>query len=347
MEDDGPLLSIGELARRAGLPVRTIRFWSHAGVLPPAAWTGGGRRLYDAACVARLELVVTLRELGLGLADVRRVLDGQVSIAEVAAVHLEALDAQIRALRLHRAVLTVVVKRAAGKEEMTLMNKLARMSVAERRQMIDDFLADVFGGLDPSPAWAPRWNAAPNLPDDPSSEQVDAWVEIAELVTDPGFRQRIRQVLDLSAQVGGRVEVHAKRTRPRRPRHPPGHLDDAGADRTRQADAGGDHAEPVGAGARHELRGWLDWARESAEAAVLRGCPPDSAEAAQVVSRILEPVPREHPVDREELIAGLEVATDPRIDRYWQLTATINGWPPFPSHMPADLWLLAALRAHG
>jgi coenzyme F420-reducing hydrogenase gamma subunit len=82
-------------------------------------------------------------------------------------------------------------------------------------------------------------------------------------------------------------------------------------------------------------------------AAALRGCPPDSAEAAQVVSRILEAVQGEHPVDREELIAGLEVTTDLRIDRYWQLTATINGWPPFPSRMPGDLWLLAALRAHG
>jgi hypothetical protein len=152
----------------------------------------------------------------------------------------------------------------------------------------------------PSPARAPRWNAAPNLPDDPSPEQVDAWVEIAELVSDPGFRQHIRQVIDLSVQVC----------------------------------------------ARDGLRVLLDEARENAVAAVLRGCPPDSAEAAQVVSRILDPAPGEHPMDREELIAGLEVTTDPRIDRYAQLTATINGWPPFPSHMQADLWLLAALRAH-
>jgi DNA-binding transcriptional MerR regulator len=347
MKDDGPLLSIGELARRTGLPVRTIRFWSDAGVLPPAARTGGGRRLYDAACAARLELVVTLRELGLGLADVRRVLDGQASIAEVAAVHLEALDAQIRALRLHRAVLTAVVKRAAGNEEMTLVNKLARMSAAERRQMIDDFLADVFGGLHPSPARAPRWNAAPNLPDDPSPEQVDAWVEIAELVSDPGFRQRIRQVMDLGARFGRRVEVHPKRTEPRRPGHPPGHPDQADAGRTRRAGAGGGHAEPAGAGAGDGLRDLLHQAREYAAAAVLRECPPDSAEAAQVASRLLEPVPGEHPVDREDLIAGLEAATDPRIDRYQQLTATINGWPPFPSRMPGDLWLLAALRAHG
>ena len=297
MEDDGPLLSIGELARRAGLPVRTIRFWSDAGVLPPAARTGGGRRVYDAACVARLELVVTLRELGLGLPDVRRVLDGQVSVAEVAAVHLEALDAQIRALRLHRAVLAVVVKRAADKEEMTLMNKLARMSVAERRQMIDDFLAEVFVGIDA--ARAPRWGAAWNLPDDPSPEQVDAWVELAEMVSDPDFRQRMRQVQDIGRQVD----------------------------------------------AREGLQDFLGWAQNNAVAAVLRGCPPDSAEAAQVLSRVLEPVPGMRPVDREELIAGLEVTTDPRIEQYWQLTAAINGWPPFPSHMPGDLWLLTALRA--
>ena len=63
------------------------------------------------------------------------------------------------------------------------------------------------------------------------------------------------------------------------------------------------------------------------------------------MNRILEPAPGFHPVGREELIAGLEVTTDPRIDRYWQLTAIINGWPPFPSHMPGSVWLLGALRA--
>jgi hypothetical protein len=38
MDDDGPLLTIGELARRTGQPVRTIRFWSDIGLLP--RWPG-------------------------------------------------------------------------------------------------------------------------------------------------------------------------------------------------------------------------------------------------------------------------------------------------------------------
>jgi DNA-binding transcriptional MerR regulator len=298
MEDDGPLLSIGELARRAGLPVRTIRFWSDTGVLPPAARTGSGRRLYDAACVARLELVATLRELGVSLRDVRRVLDEQASIAEVAAVHLEALDAQIRVLRLHRAVLAVAVKRAAGNEEMTMMNKLARMSVAERRRMIDDFLAEVFDGLEPNPSSAARWAGASLLPDDPSPEQVDAWVELAELVSDRDFRQRIRQITDYGIQLQ----------------------------------------------TNDRLEGWLEWVQEQAVGAVLRECPPDSAEAAQVVDRIMEVAPDGQ--DRAGLLAGLEAFTDPRIERYWQLTATINGWPPFPSLRRPHEWLIAALRAH-
>jgi hypothetical protein len=50
------------------------------------------------------------------------------------------------------------------------------------------FLAEVFEGLEPSPARALRWAGAADLPDDPSAEQVDAWVELAEMVADQDFR---------------------------------------------------------------------------------------------------------------------------------------------------------------
>jgi hypothetical protein len=92
------------------------------------------------------------------------------------------------------------------------------------------------------------------------------------------------------------------------------------------------------------LQEWVGWAQENAVAAVLRGCPPDSAEAAQVVDRLMTSAPDGQ--DRAGLLAWLEAFTDPRIERYWQLTAAINGWPPFPSLMSAPEWLLAALRAH-
>src|ERR687897_419747 len=100
MDNQSGLLTIGQLARRTGLAARTLRFWSNEGAVPPATRSASGYRLYDAASVARVELVRTLRELGLGLDDVRRVLDGGVTVAEVAAAHVAALDAQIRWLKV-------------------------------------------------------------------------------------------------------------------------------------------------------------------------------------------------------------------------------------------------------
>jgi DNA-binding transcriptional MerR regulator len=203
MIDDGTgLLTIGELARATGLTVRTIRYWSDEGVLVPVTRSTGGYRLYDAECVARLELIRTLRELGLGLVDVRKVLDGERTVAQVAAAHVVALDAQIRSLRVTRAVLSTVARRGSTAEEMTLMNKLARLSAAERRRIVEDFMAEIFEGLDtadPDIRTRLRFAGGVNLPDDPSPEQVDAWVELAELIQDPEFRTLMRRAIEFNA----------------------------------------------------------------------------------------------------------------------------------------------------
>ncbi len=202
MIDDGTeLFTIGELARSTGLTVRTIRYWSDEGVLTPVTRSAGGYRLYDAESAARLELIRTLRELGLGLDSVRRVLAGETTVAQVAAAHVSALDAQISSLKVTRAVLSTVARRGSTAEEMTLMNKLARLSAAERRRIVEEFLAEVFDGLDtadPDIRTRLRFHAA-HLPDDPTPEQVDAWVELAELIQDPDFRALMRTMVEFNA----------------------------------------------------------------------------------------------------------------------------------------------------
>ncbi|MFJ2306860.1 MerR family transcriptional regulator [Streptomyces sp. NPDC087787] len=204
-EDGTGLLTIGELARITGLTVRTIRYWSDEGALPPVARSTGGYRLYDAASVARLELIRTLRELGLGLADVRGVLAGERTVAEVAAAHVAALDAQIRSLKVTRAVLSTVARRGSSAEEMTLMNKLARLSAAERRRIMEEFVEEMFHGLDTAdPEIRERMRrTAMDLPEDPTPEQVDAWVELAELVRDPEFRALMRSAAEFNASDRG------------------------------------------------------------------------------------------------------------------------------------------------
>jgi DNA-binding transcriptional MerR regulator len=202
---DDNRLTIGQLARRTGVDARTLRFWSDDGVIAPAGRSASGYRLYDAASVARVELVRTLRELGLGLGDIRRVVDGRASVAAVAEAHVAALDARIRALKVSRAVLSTVSRRGSTVEETTLMNRLARLSAAERAQIIDDFKAEVFESLDIGPDRRHKVRELRiDLPDDPTPDQVDAWIELAELLQDPGFRSRMRTFLELNTPVPGR-----------------------------------------------------------------------------------------------------------------------------------------------
>jgi DNA-binding transcriptional MerR regulator len=194
------LLSIGELAARTGLPVRTIRFYSDSGVVPPADRSGAGYRLYGPDALARLGLVRALRELGIDLATIRRVLEREVSVADVAAAHAAALDAQIRVLRVQRAVLQAVARRGSDPKELLSMHRLAKLSDEERRRIVADFLDQVFEGLDIEPGFAARMrSAAPELPEDPTPEQVDAWIELAELVQDDGFRATIRRMSEQHA----------------------------------------------------------------------------------------------------------------------------------------------------
>jgi len=148
MDGDRPD-SIGDLARRTGLAVRTIRFYSDCGIVAPAGRSPAGYRLYDADAAARLDLVRTLRELGVDLPTIRKVVHRELSLPAVAAAHAEALDVQIRILRLRRAVLTAVARRGSTPEEMDLMHKLARLSEDERQRLIGDFLDTVFGDLFP------------------------------------------------------------------------------------------------------------------------------------------------------------------------------------------------------
>jgi DNA-binding transcriptional MerR regulator len=75
--------SIGELARLSGLTVKAVRYYSDLGLVPPARRSPAGYRVYGAEAVARLGLVRTLRELGLGLSAIRAVADRDVPLAGI------------------------------------------------------------------------------------------------------------------------------------------------------------------------------------------------------------------------------------------------------------------------
>jgi DNA-binding transcriptional MerR regulator len=68
-------LKVGELAKRTGLTVRTLHHYDEIGLLRPSLHTESGHRLYTAGDVARLQRVLSLRQLGFALDEIRDCLD--------------------------------------------------------------------------------------------------------------------------------------------------------------------------------------------------------------------------------------------------------------------------------
>ena len=318
MHDDATLMTIGALARLTGLPVRTLRFYSDSGLVAPAGRSDAGYRLYDQGAAARVELVRTLRELGIDLPTIKRVLDRELSVTALARAHAAALDAQIRVLRLQRAVLQVAAARDTTPKEMKLMHDLARLGAEQRRTIVTDFVDEVFDGLDAEPSIAARMRAAtPELPDDPTTEQVEAWIELAELVRDEDFRRRMRAMAQRSAE-------------------------------DRAADGGGAAPAPGAQRDAHERAATA--VAERAGAAVTAGIDPASDAARPVVDELAVVFAQLHggsdgPQFRAWLADTIEAFADRRAERYWALLAIMNGWPQRPSSSPAWEWFLAGLRA--
>jgi DNA-binding transcriptional MerR regulator len=306
--DGGILYSIGELAQRTGLTVKTVRFYSDRGIVAPADRTHAGYRRYAPDAVARLALVRTLRELGVGLDTIRRVVDQELSLSEVAAEHAAALDVQISVLRLRRAVLTAAAEREPTPKEMELMHQLATLSEAERRSLIDDFLDTVFEGLrSGSHHAAARRSMTPELPDNPTDDQVRAWVELAELSLDPDFRSSLRRL----------AEDHVADLPDGTPTPPRPDMVAVARDLVRPAMTCGispdsPQADPVVAAL-------------TAHCALAHGRPDDA--------------------DLHRwLLRRLEAASDPDRDEYLRLLALINDWPVPERLAPAMEWSVTALR---
>ncbi|MEU8621819.1 MerR family transcriptional regulator [Streptomyces sp. NPDC048623] len=80
--------SIADVARMSGVTSRTLRHYDEIGLLPPAYIGGNGHRYYEQDGLLRLQRILLMRELGLGLREIAAVLERQVG--------------QVAALREHR-----------------------------------------------------------------------------------------------------------------------------------------------------------------------------------------------------------------------------------------------------
>ncbi|MEU3169625.1 MerR family transcriptional regulator [Streptosporangium sp. NPDC006930] len=319
------LYAIGDVARRTGLSVSAVRYYADAGVVTPAAGTPAGHRLYDVSAIARLELVRTLRELDAGLNEIRQVLAGEATLRELAATHLTLLARQETRLRSRRAVLSTILRQDSTAEQVTLMHKLVGMSDEERDRLIDEFWTEVSTGWEAPERMVEWWRAArPELPEHPTAAQLEAWIELAEMVRDTEVRQAVRHELYEVCTTGAGPLMTSSSM-----------LDSLEA------------ATPIGQAA-------MDAAREQV--------PPDSPRGREIADQWIEwltgilttpdsPGKPDTPEFRiqtaDHMLAGAEWDRTPPepegpFDRYMALVNAVNNAPP--ERFPFE-WLAAAMRA--
>ena len=114
-------LSIGDLSRRTGSTVQTIRYYERIGVMPSPSRTAGNQRRYTAKHLDRLNFIRHARELGFSLEQIRELLTLTDSpdqsceeINRIARANLAAVESRLRRLELLRGELQRMASACRG-----------------------------------------------------------------------------------------------------------------------------------------------------------------------------------------------------------------------------------------
>lgn len=187
--------TIGELSRLSGIAVRRIRFYSDKGLLPPTARAGSGYRVYSEADRARLDLILALRDAGVKLGDIARLIARRLGLADVLALRLDAIEAEISAKRRIAAALRATLRLAdPTPQDLRRLWTVTALSQTQFRSAIEAFYAEAGSDARMDPAWRDKMIAAatPDLPDDPTTAQLDAWTELMGMLTDRHYRDEMQ-----------------------------------------------------------------------------------------------------------------------------------------------------------
>ena len=115
-------LTIGELAKRSGVGLETVRFYERKGLIEDPPRTGSGYRQYPEDVVARIQFIKRCKELGFSLKEISELLslrvDPDTTCADVrrqTELKLAYVEEKIRALRRIKAALDKLVASCSGR----------------------------------------------------------------------------------------------------------------------------------------------------------------------------------------------------------------------------------------
>jgi len=119
-------MTMGKLARAAGVNLETVRYYERIGLMPLPPRTSNGHRCYAAEHVRRLTFVRRARDLEFGLEDIRDLLALAESskpccgdVRAIAAAHLHNIRRKLADLAKLEAILGKTVARCSGERTST------------------------------------------------------------------------------------------------------------------------------------------------------------------------------------------------------------------------------------
>jgi DNA-binding transcriptional MerR regulator len=174
--------SIADVARMSGVTSRTLRHYDEIGLLPPA-WIGSnGHRYYEEADLLRLQQILLMRELDLGLREIQAVLDSQVDRVAVLREHHERLLRERDRLE----TLARTVGRTIAELEQSKKSKKDKKSEKDKddnTMMKINRPENLFEGFEPSPAidaevrerWPKAWEQSRQAVETMTDEDSERW----------------------------------------------------------------------------------------------------------------------------------------------------------------------------
>ncbi len=114
-------LTIGKVAKQAGVNIDTLRYYEREGVIAEPVRNGSNYRVYSADTVLRVRFVKRAQELGFSLAEIKELLELRISeeascadVRNQAQAKIEYLDGKISSLRAMRRALSKLVAECSG-----------------------------------------------------------------------------------------------------------------------------------------------------------------------------------------------------------------------------------------
>lgn len=187
--------TIGELAKLSGVSVRKIRFYSDRNLLPERLRTASNYRIYSDDDVARLDLIRALRQAGIGLETIGKLLARRLPLRQVLEMRLQTLEAEMLAQRRIAATLRAALRTSDPTEaDLRRLWTMTHLSQTQFRAAVERFYDKVAAGAHIDDAWKQQMidAATPVLPEEPTAEQIDAWNEIMAILADEAYLADIK-----------------------------------------------------------------------------------------------------------------------------------------------------------